>query len=159
MLGGLDRGGAPFLYLFLGALTLELDLSAFAEQGNDARGADFRRLADDIVHRGSLGQYLRERDGRGTRGGGRGLFDAENCGRFAGLDAFSDPLAAVTIEDHHGIAAAAAVNRDQMMAFLGGEADFHRLALRRPAISAEVRHAARASWIIGEGQPSAAGPI
>ena len=96
---------------------------------------------DDIVHRGSLGQYLREREGRGTCGGGRGLFDAENCGRFAGLDTFSDPFAAVTIEDHHGITAAAAVDRDQMMALLGGEADFHRFALRRPAISAEVRHA------------------
>ena len=159
MLGGLDRGGAPFLYFFLGALTLELDLSAFAEQGDDLRDADFRRLADDIVHRGSLGQHLREREGGGTRGGGRGLFDAENRGRFAGLDTFSDPFAAVTIEDHHGITAAAAVDRDQMMALLGGEADFHRFALRRPAISAEVRHAERASWIIGEGQPSAAGPI
>ncbi len=82
LFGGFEGGGAPFLDFFVLTVAVEVDLGAFADDGDDAGGTDFGGFADDIVETGAFRKGLGERDGVGKGRGPVSVANGENGGVF-----------------------------------------------------------------------------
>ena len=145
LFGGFEGGGAPLFELLFLPFAVEVDLGALAGDRDDAAGADLGGFAHDAVHAGAFGEGLRERDFVGQGSGAADALDGEHGGgiRIAGEDA--DPLGAASIEGDHQGTAAGAVDDDEVVGFVCGEAQGGGIKFGREAVNAEVGHGVRAA--------------
>jgi hypothetical protein len=124
-------------------VAIKVNLGSLGNEGNDSRRANFRGLADNLVHRSAFWQCLGQRDRAGQGLGLAEFFDAQKGAGFCRIGAFTNPFMATAVEGDDRIAASATIHDDEVVAFFRAEANFPDGWISRLTMDTEVGHGGR----------------
>ena len=96
-------------------------MGAFADERDDAGGADLGGFADDVIEAGALREGLREGDRVRKRRGAVGVADGEDGGVFGSGGEFAEPFGAATVKCDDWVALAGTIHDDEMVRFVAVE--------------------------------------